>query len=134
MTAGTAHPAEEVLRYEGYMTRLARVTSLSIIAQGVRPPLSATAVVEGEEIFIPLEGLIDLDRERARLSREIDRVSAMAKGIAAKLGNPAFTEKAPPDVVAKEREKLAAFEANAGKLTRSLAQLSAGGTTPMKSS
>jgi valyl-tRNA synthetase len=127
MTAGDAHPAAEVLRYEGYMMRLARVTSLSIIEPGLRPPLSATAVVEGEEIFVPLEGVIDLDIERNRLRREIDRVSEMLKGIGAKLGNPAFTEKAPGEVVRKEREKQAAFEANLAKLSRSLGQLSTEG-------
>ena len=127
MTAGELHPAGEVRKYEGYMLRLARVTSLSIIGQGVRPPLSATAVVEGEEIFVPLQGVIDLDRERTRLRREIDRMSEMLKGIGAKLDNPAFTGKAPPEVVAKEREKESAFRAGLSKLTRSLAQLSSGG-------
>jgi len=124
MTAGEAHPAEEIRRYEGYLSRLARVTSLTVVEPGLRHPFSATAVVEGEEIFVPLEGLIDLDRERARLRREADRVAAMLKGIGAKLGNPAFTANAPPEVVAKEREKQAAFETNLAKLERSLAGLS----------
>ena len=124
MTAGAAHPPGEVRRYEGYMLRLARVTSLSIIEPGLRPPLSATAVVEGEEIFVPLEGVIDLDLERNRLRREIERVTGMLKGIAAKLGNTDFTGKAPPEVVGKEREKQAAFEASLAKLSRSLGQLS----------
>jgi valyl-tRNA synthetase len=132
MTAGDAHPAEEVRRYEGYMMRLARVTSLSIITPGQRPPLSAAAVVEGEELFVPLEGVIDLDLERIRLQREIDRVTAMLKGIVAKLGNPAFTGKAPPEVVGKEREKQTAFESSLAKLTRSLGQLSTEGESPRK--
>jgi valyl-tRNA synthetase len=132
MTAGDAHPPEQVRRYEGYMTRLARVTSLSIVGPGLRPPLSATAVVEGEEIFVPLEGVIDLDLERNRLRREIDRVTGMLQGIAAKLGNPGFTGKAPPEVVGKEREKQAAFEASLAKLSRSLAQISTEGETPRK--
>ncbi|HTO94059.1 MAG TPA: valine--tRNA ligase, partial [Bacteroidota bacterium] len=126
VTAGEAHPAEEVRRYEGYMMRLARVSSLSIIEPGARPPLSATAVVEGEEIFVPLEGVIDLDLERSRLGKEIERVTGMLKGIGGKLANPDFTGKAPPEVVAREQEKQAAFEANLIKLTRSLRQLSGG--------
>jgi valyl-tRNA synthetase len=48
----------------------------------------------------------------------------MLEGIGAKLGNPAFTANAPPDVVAKEREKLATFELNLAKLRRSLTGLS----------
>jgi valyl-tRNA synthetase len=132
MTAGEAHPAEEVRKYEGYMMRLARVSSLSIVASGLRPPLSATAVVEGEELFVPLEGVIDLDLERKRLQREIDRVTDMLKGIGVKLGNPDFTGKAPPEVVGREREKQAAFEANLDKLARSFGQLSSEGETPRK--
>jgi valyl-tRNA synthetase len=132
MTAGEAHPPEEIRRYEGYMLRLARVTSLTIIEPGLRPPTSATAVVEGEEIFVPLEGVIDLDLERNRLRREIDRVTAMLKGIVAKLANAEFTGKAPPEVVGKEREKQAAFEANLAKLSRSLGQLSSEGAPPGK--
>jgi len=132
MTAGEAHPPEEIRRYEGYMMRLARVTSLSITESGLQPPLSATAVVEGEEIFVPLEGVIDLDLERNRLRREIDRVTGMLNGVAAKLANPEFTGKAPPEVVGKEREKHAAFEANLAKLSRSLGQLSTEGAPPRK--
>ncbi len=129
VTAGKDHPGEELRRYEGYMMRLARVTSLSIIEPGIRPRLSASAVVEGEEVFVPLEGLIDLDLERARLAREIERVKGMLLGIRGKLSNASFTEKAPPDVVEKEKEKLSAFETNLSRLSRSLEQLSAEGET-----
>jgi valyl-tRNA synthetase len=88
--------------------------------------------VEGEELFVPLEGVIDLDLERKRLQREIDRVTDMLKGIGAKLGNPDFTGKAPEEVVGKEREKQAAFEANLAKLSRSLGQLSSERESPRK--
>jgi valyl-tRNA synthetase len=132
MTAGSAHPPGEVRLYEGYLMRLARVTSLSIVESGVRVPVSATAVVEGEEIFVPLEGVIDIEKERTRLTREIDRVTGMLGGVSAKLGNAAFTGKAPPEVVLKEREKQAAFETGLAKLTRSLGQLSSGGEPPRK--
>ncbi|MCK7519237.1 MAG: hypothetical protein MZV64_16685 [Ignavibacteriales bacterium] len=63
-------------------------------------------MVDGAEIFIPLEGLIDVDVERARLQKEIDRLDGIARSTAAKLSNPSFVERAPADVVAKEREKL----------------------------
>jgi len=125
MTRGAQHPEQEVRRYEGYMMRLARVTSLAIIESGTRPPLSASAVVDGEEIFVPLEGLIDLDRERARLAKEIERVTQMLNAVTSKLANASFAGKAPPEVVAREREKQSAFETNLAKLSRSLAQLSA---------
>ena len=126
VTAGEAHPADALRQYEGYLQRLARVTALTIVPQGERPPLSASAIVEGEELFVPLAGLIDIARERTRLGRELQRVEGMLQGIRAKLSSPAFTAKAPPDVVGREREKLASFEATREKLARNLAQLSAG--------
>ncbi|HTR98109.1 MAG TPA: class I tRNA ligase family protein, partial [Bacteroidota bacterium] len=127
VTAGAAHPAGALRAYEGYMQRLARVTQVTIARAGERPPLAASAIVEGEELFVPLAGLIDLDRERARLTKELERVEGMLRGIRAKLGSEAFTAKAPPDVVAREREKLASFEATREKLARNIAQISSGG-------
>jgi valyl-tRNA synthetase len=85
--------AESVLRYEGYLQRLARATSLSFILDGARPKLSASAVVQEEELFVPLEGLIDIELEKARLRKEIDRISGALAGIRNKLNNKSFMEK-----------------------------------------
>ncbi|HXX63783.1 MAG TPA: valine--tRNA ligase [Bacteroidota bacterium] len=123
MRASTGHPASEIRKYEGYLQRLARVTSLSFLESPARPGMSATAVVEGEELFVPLEGVIDLAVERARLQKEIDRVDAMLNGIRTKLGNANFIARAPEDVVAKEREKETTFETHLVKLRRSLQQI-----------
>jgi valyl-tRNA synthetase len=74
-------------------------------------------------LFVPLEGLIDLGVERARLQKEIDRIEGMLRGIRGKLGNESFVAKAPPDVVDKEREKLHSFETTQAKLKANLAQI-----------
>ena len=112
------HP-ERLKQYEGYLQRLARVTSLSFLTDGNRPKLSASAVVQGEELFIPLEGLIDIEVEKARLKKEIDRISSLLTAIRSKLNNGSFVAKAPNDVVEKEREKQTTFEMNLEKLQRS---------------
>ena len=109
--------------YEGYLRRLARVNALTFIEEGTRPKLSASAVVDGEEFFVPLEGLINIEVERSRLQKEIDRLSTMAESIRKKLANPNFAERAPADVVAREREKLSSFELNLEKLGNNLEQL-----------
>jgi valyl-tRNA synthetase len=116
--------AESVERYSGYLKRLARVSSLSFLKDSSRPKLAASAVVQGEELFVPLEGLIDIEVEKARLKKEIDRVSGLLKSGQAKLSNSSFVDKAPKDVVEKEREKLNNFEETLGKLERSYAALS----------
>ncbi len=111
-----AHPREMFTRYDGYLRRLARVSALSFVEDGAHPKHSASAVVDGEEFFVPLEGVIDLDVERARIEREIERVRGMLKGVMTKLENPSFMNRAPREVVEKEREKQASFERNLEKL------------------
>lgn len=109
---------ESIRRYDGYLKRLAKVRSLSFITDQSRPKLSATAVVQGDELFVPLEGLIDIEVEKARLQREIARISGLLKSTQAKLDNPNFVEKAPKDVVEKEKEKLETFTETLTKLQR----------------
>jgi len=111
-------------QYEGYLQRLARVTSLSFLTDGSRPKLSASAVVQGEELFVPLEGLIDVEVEKSRLKKEIDRLTGLLTGIRNKLTNESFVGKAPKEVVEKEKEKQATFEMNLEKLQKSYEALS----------
>ncbi len=118
MKMGHARTPESLQPYQGYLERLARVASLSFLSDGARPKLSASAVVEGEELFVPLEGLIDIEREKARLKKEIDRVSDLVTGIRKKLGNRNFIAKAPPEVVDKEKEKLDNFGQTLEKLEK----------------
>jgi valyl-tRNA synthetase len=117
---------ESVRRYEGYLQRLARVTTLTFLKEQERPRISASAVVRGEELFVPLEGVIDLAVEQARLRKEIERLTALLAGIRAKLGNENFVARAPAEVVEKEKEKEAGIAMNLGKLQKSLDALSIG--------
>jgi valyl-tRNA synthetase len=116
--------AESIERYAGYLKRLARVTSLTFVQDSARPNVAASAVVQGEELFVPLEGLIDIEAEKARLKKEIDRVAGLVKTVQSKLSNSGFTDKAPKEVVEKEREKLNNFAATVEKLQRSFDALS----------
>jgi len=75
--------------------------------QGIeRPAHSAASVVDGNELFIRLEGLISFEKEKIRLQKEIDRVTAYIESLQKKLSNKGFVANAPADVVAKEQEKL----------------------------
>ncbi len=105
-----------------YIERLAR----SEVEVGVgmeKPKASAGAVVEGNEIYILLEGLIDLDKEKARLEKEIQKVGGYVKQLEGKLGNEKFVDNAPKEVVEGEREKLKAARLNLEKLTGNLESL-----------
>jgi len=110
--------------YVQYLQRLARVAAVSEISTSKRPRVASSAVVDGYEILVPLEGLIDLSAERNRLEKEIQRVEQMLDGIEKKLANPQFTERAPRNVVEREREKQTAFRVNLEKLRANLKQLS----------
>jgi valyl-tRNA synthetase len=105
----------------GSLSRMARITSLSINAAEGPTGIGAHAVLpSGAELFLPLEGVIDLDRERGRLSAEITRLQGQLAGTEAKLGNASFVERAPEEIVQKERERVVSLrgqvEALAGKL------------------
>lgn len=115
--------AEILQRYCSYFQRLAKVSKISTMPDGRKPPQSASAVVEGGEIFVPLEGLIDLDAERERISKEINRIHGLLNGIRKKLSNENFISRAPQNVVENERAKLASFETNLAKLEENLQRL-----------
>ncbi len=86
--------------------------------------MGASAVLRsGTELFVPLAGVIDLDRERARLRDELGRLDGQIGGTEKKLANESFVARAPENVVAYERDKLASFREQRGKLAEKLASL-----------
>jgi valyl-tRNA synthetase len=95
----------------------ARVT---IDPGATRPRASALGVVGPSEIYVELEGLVDLAAERQRLEKEIKRTTEAIAFTRGKLSRPDFTERAPAEIVDKEREKLAEQEALQAKLVASL--------------
>ncbi|KGK91218.1 valyl-tRNA synthetase [Desulfosporosinus sp. HMP52] len=74
-----------------------------------KPSQSASAVLGGVEIYLPLKGMMDLGKEIARLEKEISLAIQEQQVLETKLNNPGFTNKAPAPVVAKERERLEAL-------------------------
>ena len=87
------------------------------------PPSSAQVVVGGTTIAFPLAEAIDLDAERARLSKAVQAAEKDRDSLAARLANPAFTERAKPEAVEKARADHAARAAEAERLAAALARL-----------
>jgi valyl-tRNA synthetase len=101
---------EESLRLmkhgEGAIISLARVAGLAI-GQGIEKPEDASIQVAGDvQIYVPLRGLVDTEEEEKRLLKEIAKIEKEIDQFSKKLENPSFVERAPADVVAREREKL----------------------------
>jgi valyl-tRNA synthetase len=104
--------------------RLARLDAVEVAEAAPGGIPAAKLLVPGAELYLPLEGLLDLDEERARLDRELATLDAELARAAAKLANPAFVEKAPAAVVAKARERLAEVEQALAKVRAQQAELS----------
>jgi valyl-tRNA synthetase len=80
-------------------------------------------VITGAEVYVPLEGIIDLNQERDRLQKEIAKISRDIEVFAKKLSNKNFVDKAPKEVVAKDTAKLEEFKVKREKLEQSLRML-----------
>jgi len=109
--------------YEENIRILGKIDSLTIEQDVTKPVPSASAVIRDAEIFIPLEGLIDLEAERKRLEKELEHHTQQLERISRKLGNADFLQNAPPEVVAKERAKRENFEMIVARLNANLEQL-----------
>jgi valyl-tRNA synthetase len=122
---GEAAQLDLVERLADQIKPLARIETLSLARDGARPPVAASAVVQGAEIFLPLEGLIDLDVERDRLVREAERLLTDLENTRKKLRNSDFLAKAKPEVVERERQRLTQLEETLEKLKRAQESLRA---------
>ncbi|TGE70872.1 valine--tRNA ligase [Weissella confusa] len=94
-----------------YINRFVKPKSLEISADVAAPKLAMTQIISGAEVYVPLEELIDLDEEIARLQGDLKKFVGEVKRAEGKLGNEKFVNNAPEAVVAEEREKLADWQA-----------------------
>jgi valyl-tRNA synthetase len=86
----------------------------------VRPSHSATAVVQDVEIYVPLEGLVDLDVEKGRLTRDLAKVREDMAQLERKLSRDDFLTRAPEEVIEKERMKYDGLRERESKLAEAL--------------
>jgi valyl-tRNA synthetase len=117
---------EEILRsHASIIEVLARVEGLSVDARGSRPPKAVYALVEQVEVYLPLEGLLDLNKERQRLEKEMGEVDKDLAAVLRKLSNEEFTSKAPSNVVEKVRLKGSELESRRAKLLERIERIAA---------
>ncbi|PNU19494.1 valine--tRNA ligase [Geothermobacter hydrogeniphilus] len=117
--------AAVVAEGEGYIRSLAKVDELSYGVKVERPAQAATQVAGNIEILLPLTGLIDVAEEEKRLGKEIAKVQKDVDFFTKKLSNEKFVANAPPQVLEKDRAKLAAAEEKLGILRQSLEKIHA---------
>ena len=80
------------------------------LTEATKPEQAVTAIVSGVEVYLPLKGLVDLEKEIARLEKELASLEKEISRLNGKLSNEGFISKAPQEVVAKEKEKLVDYE------------------------
>ena len=112
-----------VERNRDYIVHLAKAEALTVGEDLEKPDASASAVVGETEIFVPLEGVIDVAMERARLEKEALRIRKALTGLQKKLADDRFLNNAPTEVVERERTKRTEYAASLEKLERSLEML-----------
>lgn len=88
-----------------YIERFCNPESLTISKDIVAPEEVMTAVITGAEVYLPLEGLINLDEEIARLEKELEKWTKEVQRVKGKLSNEKFVSNAPENVVQAERDK-----------------------------
>ena len=108
-----------------FLSRLARLESLTILPAGEKGPVSVTKIVEGAELLIPMAGLVDKAAELDRLAKELGKLDVEIEKIQVKLANEGFVSRAPEAVVAKERERVAELEQSKAKLIEQQAVIAA---------
>lgn len=108
----------------GYIKTLGKVEELNFGIDITKPKGSASTILKECEIYIPLEGIIDLNVEKDRLTKEINRLEGALIGVNKKLSNEKFVNSAPKEVVEKEVTKKSDWESSLSKLKTLLSELS----------
>ena len=115
----------QITRIEALFKALAKVESITFLADGEQPPLSSSSVVGHVSVFVPMKGLIDPKAELGRLQKDLDKVQKQHDQIATKLANEGFVAKAPAAVVEGEKAKLAEFADQLAKIKANMEQIAA---------
>ncbi|TAE98501.1 MAG: valine--tRNA ligase, partial [Runella slithyformis] len=115
--------SDNVLRYQTLELLLRKLANVSAIAFVTDQAPGTSFVIKGEEFFVDLLGEIDMEAERENAQRELEYTEGFKKSVEAKLANERFVQNAKPELVEKERQKLADADAKIAALLEVLARL-----------
>jgi valyl-tRNA synthetase len=106
-----------------YFEKLASASELQFVQRNEIPRDAVSSVIPGAEIFLPLEDLIDKQKEIERLTKEQDRLVKEVERVSSKLSNPGFVSKAPENVLNEEKEKQKKYKEMLEKVTERISSL-----------
>jgi len=105
LKTGDQKKAAIIFKHASYIESLSKLEALSCSPDITRPKTSATAILPGIEIYVPLEKVLNFKEESERLKKEINKLDKELEVLHKKLANEDFIDKAPPDVVRKDKER-----------------------------
>ncbi len=120
----SAQTKQRLHTYDEILRRMARLEKVELIAAAA-PKGSIQTVVDEATFAMPIADIIDLDKERARLRKEIDKLNSDIQKVDQKLGNEQFVANAPPEVIAEHKQRKVDAEASLKKFSLALKQLEA---------
>ncbi|MCH8895387.1 MAG: valine--tRNA ligase [Proteobacteria bacterium] len=106
----SAEDRSKLEKLQGFLSHIAKLESVRVLAGDETAPDSATALLGTMEILVPMAGLIDRDAELARLNKQIEKLDKDLQRSKQKLANPEFVANAPATVVEKEQQRVAEME------------------------
>jgi valyl-tRNA synthetase len=118
-----ARDVEYLERNLHYLMRLAGVETPRVPAAGEAAPIAAVALLGNLEILVPMKGLIDPTAELERLAKRLRKAEIDSSKLASKLGNSQFAQNAPPDIVAKDQQRLEELRTEIGQLSAQTARV-----------
>lgn len=121
--SASAQTRASLEHWRSYLMPLAGLSTLYVEEPGTKPPQAAAEIRGDIEVYVPLAGLVDLAEERERLKKEITRSEQEVGGISRKLENKAFVERAPEDVVERDRARVAELQTRIDKLHENLKRI-----------
>ena len=108
---------------EEYLSAFGRFSQISIAEHQEKPAAAAVAVISDIVIYIPLAGIIDIEKEKDRLQKRLDKVLKELTGTQKTLDNPKFVDRAPEAVVEQKRTRLATLKSEQEKLVTNIEML-----------
>ena len=109
--------------FESFISNMGSVESIIHKEEADDLPKSAIALLKGMKIYIPLEGLVDIEEEKARLQKKLSNLNQDLKSVKNRLSNDAFVEKAPKEVVDELKEKFKALSLDQTRIEEQLSLL-----------
>jgi valyl-tRNA synthetase len=123
LSAPDAETDGTIAAHRGFLEQMAVLKSVEHGVNPPKPPQCVTVVVGTIEVFLKLQGLIDIDAERARLEKHLEDVKQRIHGIEKTLHNPKFLENAPHQVVEQKKDAAEQLRAQMAKIVQNLADL-----------